>query len=190
MEGHLLKILVVGDVGCGKTSLIKRYVHGVFSMHYKATIGVDFALKVVTVDESLVRLQLWDIAGQERFGNMTSVYYREAAGACVVYDVTRPGTLDTALKWRDDIETKLGKPIPTLLLANKCDLANGSAVGDTPKGFTACFPTSAKNGTNVEEAMRALVRDILKRDADDVKEKEPTVDLAATPPPPADGCSC
>ncbi len=77
----LFKILVIGELGTGKTAFIKRYVHDFFSENYRATIGVDFALKVIEHGDgeeegSRIRLQLWDIAGQERFGNMTRVYYR------------------------------------------------------------------------------------------------------------------
>lgn len=90
----------------GKTSIIKRFVHNIFSMHYKSTIGVDFALKVINWDPStVVRLQLWDIAGQERFGNMTRVYYREAVGAFVVFDVTRVATFEAVQKWKNDIDS-------------------------------------------------------------------------------------
>eukprot|EP00163_Fabomonas_tropica_P016075 TRINITY_DN289_c0_g1_i2.p1 TRINITY_DN289_c0_g1~~TRINITY_DN289_c0_g1_i2.p1 ORF type:complete len:174 (+),score=40.71 TRINITY_DN289_c0_g1_i2:277-798(+) len=110
---ELYKVLVVGDIGAGKTSIIKRYVHNMFSMHYKSTIGVDFALKVIQWDpKTIVRLQLWDIAGQERFGNMTRVYYKEAVGAMVVFDITRQTTFDAVLKWKRGM---LHKPPRALL---------------------------------------------------------------------------
>merc|ERR1712125_14883 len=120
LNEYLYKVLVVGDIGTGKTSIIKRYVHNIFSMHYKSTIGVDFALKVINWDEnSVVRLQLWDIAGQERFGNMTRVYYKEAVGAFVVFDVTRVSTFEAVQKWKSDIDAKVflsdNRPIPVVL---------------------------------------------------------------------------
>lgn len=100
---------MVGDIDCGKTSVIKRYVHNTFSHNYKATIGVDFALKVLPwPDNTIIRLQLWDIAGQERYSNMTRVYYREAVGALIVFDVTRPKTFDAVAKWKKDIDSKVG----------------------------------------------------------------------------------
>jgi GTPase SAR1 family protein len=72
----LSQVLVVGDLGVGKTSLIQRYVHNIFSREYKATIGVDFAYKLIKIsDDKVVRLQLWDIAGQERYGTMTRVCF-------------------------------------------------------------------------------------------------------------------
>merc|ERR1719420_1766205 len=104
---YLYKVLVVGDIGTGKTSIIKRFVHNIFSMHYKSTIGVDFALKVINWDaNTVVRLQPWDIAGQERFGNMTRVYYKEAVGAFLVFDVTRADSFSAVEKWKIDLDSK------------------------------------------------------------------------------------
>ncbi|XP_067217269.1 uncharacterized protein Rab32 isoform X2 [Linepithema humile] len=174
---HLYKILVIGELGAGKTSIIKRYVHQFFSQHYRATIGVDFALKVLNWDpHTIIRLQLWDIAGQERFGNMTRVYYKEAVGAFIVFDVTRSATLDAVVKWKQDLDSKVqlpdGSPIPCVLLANKCDqqkegLINSPTKMDEyckEKNFSGWFETSAKENINIEEAARFLVNKILQND--------------------------
>ncbi|XP_034937461.1 ras and EF-hand domain-containing protein homolog isoform X3 [Chelonus insularis] len=174
---HLYKILVIGELGAGKTSIIKRYVHQFFSQHYRATIGVDFALKVLNWDpNTIIRLQLWDIAGQERFGNMTRVYYKEAVGAFIVFDVTRSATLDAVVKWKQDLDSKVqlpdGSPIPCVLLANKCDqqkegLVNSPGKMDDyckEKNFAGWFETSAKENINIEEAARFLVNRILQND--------------------------
>lgn len=172
---HLFKILVVGDIGTGKTSLIKRYVHNIFSTNYKSTIGVEFALKVVNWDDNTeIRLQLWDIAGQERFGNMTRVYYKEAVGAFVVFDVTRIATFEAASKWKNDIDSKVTvgveeKPIPVVLLANKIDLAkegfgkSSSQMNQfcSEHGFKGWFETSAKENTGIDNAATFLIKRIL-----------------------------
>ncbi|CAO1360788.1 unnamed protein product [Diamesa serratosioi] len=174
---HLYKILVIGELGTGKTSFIKRYVHQFFSQNYRATIGVDFALKVLSWDAATtIRLQLWDIAGQERFGNMTRVYYKEAVGAFIVFDVTRNATFDAVIKWKHDLDSKVqlpdGSPIPCILLANKCDQTKQGLVTTPAKmdeyvkehGFTAWFETSAKDNINIEESAKALVSKILAND--------------------------
>ncbi|XP_059480901.1 EF-hand calcium-binding domain-containing protein 4B-like [Neocloeon triangulifer] len=174
---HLYKILVIGELGTGKTSIIKRYVHQFFSQHYRATIGVDFALKVLTWDQNtIIRLQLWDIAGQERFGNMTRVYYKEAVGAFIVFDVTRTATFDAVLKWKADLDSKVqlpdGSPIPCVLLANKCDQQKEGIVNTPAKmdeyckehGFSGWYETSAKENINIDDAARFLVSKILQND--------------------------
>ncbi|KAG9265277.1 ras-related protein Rab-38 [Astyanax mexicanus] len=175
---HLYKILVIGDLGVGKSSIIKRYVHHNFSPNYRATIGVDFALKVLNLDQETVRLQLWDIAGQERFGNMTRVYYREAMGAFIVFDVTRPSTFEAVTKWKEDLDAKLsqssGKQVPTVLLANKCDQGSDVLTNNgiqmerfcRENGFLGWFETSAKENINIDEAADCLVKHILANESD------------------------
>lgn len=180
---QVLKIIVVGDIGTGKTSLIKRYVHNIFSINYRSTIGVDFALKIINWDDNTtIRLQLWDIAGQERFGNMTRVYYKEAVGAFVVFDITRKSTFDAVTKWKEDIDKKITFPdtdesIPVVLIANKIDLWNDvdSDDGDdewtntknkldefcTKYGFIGWFETSAKDNIGIDLAARSLIAPIL-----------------------------
>lgn len=125
-----------------------------------------------------LRLQLWDIAGHERFGNMTHVYYKDATAAVVVFDVQRPGTLDAAQKWKQDVDSKValadGRRIPCLLLANKVDLAmagpddtelsnapagiNPAAIGRFAEenGFIAWFPVSVMSNLNVDASMDRL----------------------------------
>ncbi|KAG1144692.1 hypothetical protein G6F37_005581 [Rhizopus arrhizus] len=176
----------VGDLGTGKTSIIRRYVHNIFSTNYKSTIGVDFALKVIQWGpDIIVRLQLWDIAGQERFGNMTRVYYKEALGAIVVYDITRPQTFEGVTKWKRDIDAKVALPeawgggqIPVILLANKTDLiqeghgqhANPAELDHFCKenGFIQWFETSAKDNSNIEEATRSLISAIVELQQENV----------------------
>jgi len=174
MEKYVYKILVVGDLGCGKTSFIHRYVNHTFSNTYRATIGVDFALKTLKWDnKTSIRLQLWDIAGQERFGHMTRVYYKEAVGAMIVFDVTREKTFQAVTKWKADIDDNLavdGVSIPVVLLANKCDLAEEPLDKDMmdkfckDNNFIGWFETSAKENINIDEAGNRLVEYILSHD--------------------------
>eukprot|EP00727_Mastigamoeba_balamuthi_P005815 m51a1_g1853 putative rab gtpase (218) ;mRNA; r:600625-602018 len=206
-QEFLYKILVVGDIGTGKTSIIKRFVHNIFSMHYKSTIGVDFALKVINWDpKTEIRLQLWDIAGQERFGNMTRVYYKEAVGAFVVFDVQRASTFEAVAQWKADIDSKVtwgpeNKPIPVVLLANKCDLAK-EGFTKTPQemdayceqhGFIGWFETSAKDNKGIDQAAKHLVGYILEHDERRATEKDPNVIRSISEAAPAqkkEGCAC
>jgi small GTP-binding protein len=168
LEEHLFKILVVGDIGTGKTSIIKRYVHGIFSANYKSTIGVDFALKVLEQpkEKRTLRLQLWDIAGQERFGNMTRVYYREAAGGIVVYDRTREATLEGAIRWKRDIDEKLGDNTPVMLFANKSDACETPVDKDLldqlckKSGFIGWIETSAKSGSGIGDGIDLVLQNV------------------------------
>jgi small GTP-binding protein len=185
---RVIKIIVVGDMGTGKTCIIRKFVEGKYSEFYRTTIGVDFANKVVAWNETTtVDIQLWDIAGQERWGNMTSVYYREAVGALVVFDMTRESTRETVQEWKKDIDdkvrTSLGEPLPTLLIGNKIDLLTKLENWEQKRieieefvqahHFLQFFETSAKDGTNVTESFMCLVDHIMKKNIESESARDP-----------------
>ncbi|KAA6384832.1 MAG: putative lightoid family protein [Streblomastix strix] len=171
---YLLKILVVGDRFSGKTSIIQRYVNDTFEDEYKATIGVDFAYKLIQISpQKLVRLQLWDIAGQQRYSDLTKIYYREALGALIVFDLTNEVSFNSVKLWKLGIDLNVHlpdaneTPIPVILLANKCDLIQNAIESQQldsfcrENGIMAWFQTSAKDNINLEESVTYLVKCIL-----------------------------
>ena len=151
------KVIVVGEAAVGKTSIIRQCCDGYFSGTYKSTVGVDFAIKMVAVDDhNDVRLQLWDVAGQERFGAMTRSYFKGAKASFIVCDVSNANALETAFMWKRDIDAKVRTPngecIATVLLGNKCDLSRAVSDQDIEQfcidnGILAWFYTSAKENT-------------------------------------------
>lgn len=172
---YLFKVLIIGEASTGKTSFIRRYVNQFYSNAYKATVGVDFALKNIRYDkDTIIRLQLWDIAGQERFSSMTRVYYRDAVGAFILFDSNRPSTFESVLRWKNDLDNKVsfrnGSSVPCLLLANKCDLIQKTDQDidelekfSSQNNFIGCCYTSPKYDINIDHAVNLLVEEIFKR---------------------------
>ncbi|KAG9485467.1 ras-related protein Rab-7L1 [Eleutherodactylus coqui] len=165
---YLFKVLVVGDSAVGKTSLLNRYVHDVFGKEYKMTMGVDFALKVVQwSDTELVRLQLWDIAGQERFTSMTRLYYKQASACIVMFDLTCADSFRNCQMWKNDLDSKATLPngdlVPCILLANKCDLSPWVVTKEQidkfskENNFIGWTEISVKENKNINESMRVLI---------------------------------
>ncbi|XP_030754512.1 ras-related protein Rab-32-like [Sitophilus oryzae] len=166
------KYVVIGDFGVGKTSIIQRYTDGEFSSSYKVTIGADFAVKTLEWDEELrIHLHLWDIAGHERFGTLTGIFYRHSVGAALVFDLTRPETFKSTLKWLTDLRNKVhlpgGQPIPTILLANKGDVTTNTLPNDIDvfckeNQIMAWYITSAKDNVHIDDAMIRLTHAALR----------------------------
>lgn len=159
----LMKLLIIGDSGVGKTSLVRRGVHGLYVSGARPTVGVDFAIKSCVWKEHTVTLQLWDVAGMERFRNMTRTFYQNSSGACVVVDIGNKATLKAAELWKQDVDAKVfvpgtNKPLPCLLVLNKCDLGDGECGSDAEiqdfcnrNKFVGFIKASAQDGTGVNE---------------------------------------
>jgi len=165
----ILKLLTAGDGGVGKTTLLHRYVEGKFSAETKMTIGVEFFLKEIQVDGQDCTLQLWDFGGQERFRFLLESYVLGAKGALLMFDLTRPITLENLEQWVS-ICRKSDPSLPILFLGTKSDLVDEIMVDDDyALEFKERFNlfdylrVSSKTGENVEKAFELLTRKILER---------------------------
>ncbi|XP_071476433.1 ras-related protein Rab-7L1-like [Diadema setosum] len=172
VKEKLFKVIIVGDSLVGKTTFVHRYVSGKFDPGFKTTVGVDFALKKIQRSEDdIVRLQLWDIAGQERVSSLTRVYYKDASACVIMFDITSRKTFNSVMNWKKDVDKKVtlsnGNPVPCLLLANKIDLPNPVVKEDEIKNlshsqdFLGWNKISVKDNTNIEHSMNFLVDEIL-----------------------------
>ncbi|KAG6929905.1 RAB18, member RAS oncogene family, partial [Chelydra serpentina] len=120
-----LKILIIGESGVGKSSLLLRFTDDTFDPELAATIGVDFKVKTISVDGNKAKLAIWDTAGQERFRTLTPSYYRGAQGVILVYDVTRRDTFVKLDNWLNELETYCTRnDIVKMLVGNKIDKEN------------------------------------------------------------------
>lgn len=163
----LLKVIILGESGVGKTALMNQYVNKRFSSSYKATIGADFLTKEVMIGDKLITLQIWDTAGQERFQSLGVAFYRGADVCILVYDVTNPKSFDALDTWRDEFLVQASPSdvdnFPFVVLGNKVDRENDRRVpkmkaqswckskGASPLRY---FETSAKEAVQVEAAFQ------------------------------------
>jgi len=122
-EPVALKVVVVGNGGVGKSSMIQRFATGIFTRDYKKTIGVDFLEKNMTIAGIELRMMLWDTAGQEEFHSITRAYYRGAQGCVIVYSCSDPESFSTVESWKHRVTNECGD-IPMVLVHNKVDLAD------------------------------------------------------------------
>ncbi|KAG0613707.1 hypothetical protein M758_6G123600 [Ceratodon purpureus] len=166
---HLFKILLVGNSGVGKSSLLLRFTAGKFD-DLSPTIGVDFKVKMVDLQRKRLKLTIWDTAGQERFRTLTSTYYRGAQGIILAYDVTRRATFtDLSDVWLKEVERfSTNKDCIKMLIGNKVDLEENSRVVTKKEGIAfarqhGCLflEASAKTSINVKRCFDELVHKIM-----------------------------
>ncbi|CAG7787095.1 unnamed protein product [Allacma fusca] len=165
------KVILAGDAAVGKTTFIERVCNGVFVSNLSSTIGVDFRVKTIELDDKCIALQLWDTAGQERFRSLTKSYFRRADGVILMYDVTNERTFVSIRQWIQNVEESAGKKIPIILCGNKIDLREELYKGatcvnkeDGKKLARQCgaffIETSPKTGYNVDTALLLLGREM------------------------------
>ena len=164
----LFKIITAGDGGVGKTTLLHRYVKGKFLEETLMTIGVQFHLKELQIDNDIIYLQVWDFGGQEHFRPLLSSYASGARGALLLFDLTRPSSLDRVEQWVNICRGD-NPGIPIIFLGTKLDLTNLVAIEDNYAlmfleryNFLKYMKISSKTGENVNLAFELLATEILK----------------------------
>lgn len=169
----MFKVCLFGDGGVGKTTLINRYLTGVFKSDESITIGVDFHIKKLIIEEKRISLQIWDFAGEERFRFLLPSYVLGASGGIFVYDITRFTSLKNFQDWLDIFKLGYKGPsnqIPIIMVGSKLDLEYKRAVSRTEAyelaknndlfGYIEC---SSKDGQNVQEIFLEIGRIMLKQ---------------------------
>ena len=158
----IFKVLLLGNSDVGKSSLLLRYVDSVWNDAFVPTIGVDFKVKTLTINEKKVKMQIWDTAGQERFRTVVATYFRGAHGILLLYDVTNKDSFKNLENWLIEIEKNAQEKVLKILIGNKCDLTDDREITtEEGKAFALrngmeFMETSAKMNTNVTEAFETL----------------------------------
>ena len=169
-----LKIIVVGNSGTGKTSFVNKWIKGTFDENYKATIVSEFSYKIFDYKDKSYKIQLWDLAGMDQNICITKIFSKDSHGCIVVSDINDKSTLDISIKWKNTVDETArfldGTNIPSILIRNKIDLLENEDNNDDEEQmkefceknkFLRCFKTSAKTGTNIDEAMNFLISTII-----------------------------
>ncbi|KAK8637562.1 hypothetical protein V6N13_136038 [Hibiscus sabdariffa] len=178
---YLIKLLLIGDSGVGKSCLLLRFSDGSFTTSFITTIGIDFKIRTIELDGKRIKLQIWDTAGQERFRTITTAYYRGAMGILLVYDVTDESSFNNIRNWIRNIEQHASDNVNKILVGNKADMDESKRAVPTSKGQALAdeygikfFETSAKTNLNVEEVFFSIAKDIKQRLADTDSRAEPS----------------
>ena len=163
---HIFKIITLGDSGIGKTSLITRFAHDIFEENHLASIGLDFLIKVIDIENKIIKIQLWDICGSERFKTVSPSYYRRTNGAIVAYDISYKWSFDRVKFWVNEVKAHSKMKTNIVIVGTKCDILDREVTEEEGKKLAdelgvKYFETSAKTGYNVNEAYNFLIKNII-----------------------------
>jgi len=171
---YLFKYIIIGDTGVGKSCLLLQFTDKRFQPVHDLTIGVEFGARLITIDNNQIKLQIWDTAGQESFRSITRSYYRDAAGALLVYDITRRESFNHLGRWLEEARQNGNPNMTIMLIGNKSDLEHRRAVS-TKEGEVFAqenglvfLETSAKSAANVETAFIRTAENIYSKIKDGV----------------------
>jgi len=181
---YIFKIILIGKSSVGKTSILQRYIQKVFKESYSSTIGVDFFMKSLDVNDKPIKLQLWDTAGTEKFRSITTGYYRGADAAFVVFDLTEKESFISVNEWIENYYkyTNPDSEKNIVLIGNKSDLVRQRQVTEEEiesyikDNKLKYFETSAKNGKNIDECFYFIAEQLMeqneRRDNNKIKEND------------------
>ncbi|OHT10875.1 Ras-like GTP-binding protein RYL1 [Tritrichomonas foetus] len=151
---QLIKVLLIGESAVGKSCLLLRFAEDKFNDNFLTTIGIDFKVKHIIIDDAKIKLQIWDTAGQEKFRTITKAYYRGAHGILVIFDVSSRDSFNQVRNWMRSIQESMTEPVEIALVGNKCDLerfvTQEEAQSLAEEYNVPYFETSALSGYNVE----------------------------------------
>ena len=177
MKKKFLKIMILGNAGVGKTSILEQYVNKTFTGNYKVTIGADFLTRDLEIDGNKIKLQIWDTAGQEKYRSLGIAYYRGADACMLVYDLTDKASFKDLDKWNEAFLAQLTeekvKGFPTILLGNKADKPNHIVTAEAVTKWCEDhnsmphYEASAKLNQGLEEAFENIAKLAMKRNAED-----------------------
>jgi len=166
---YIFKYIIIGDSSVGKTSLISSLMNASFKKEYTTTIGVDFASKILKLDDRIVKIQIWDTAGQEAFKSITKCYYRGAIGCVIVFDITNVKSFENVKSWLNDVNhSDRSDKRQIMIVGNKKDLEKYRAVSKkeindliSSLENVKYFETSAYDITSVDNCFEILTRDVM-----------------------------
>ena len=164
--GQILKMIIIGDSGVGKSNMLTRYLYNEFKLDSKSTIGVEFGSKEMEVKGIKTKLQVWDTAGQERYRSITTSYYKGSKGCFIVYDISNEKSFENVEKWYEETKKFSDKNISVILIGNKSDLEDKRKItiemGKQKAENLKCpfFETSALSNYQIDLAFNALAEEM------------------------------